>query len=133
MTHLLWPRLPANYQLLLEIVEAGGRGLHRSTAEIYDEARRQRPGIGYSTVQRGLARLGELGLIMPVRLPNHDAILYEPAGSRHAHFACDRCGRTLDIAFTLPQTSLDTLARQHGVVISAETIAFRGLCSRCSA
>jgi Fe2+ or Zn2+ uptake regulation protein len=126
-------KLPANYRLLLDVVEADGHGTHRSTADIYDAMRRVKPGIGYSTVQRGLARLAALGLVMPVRLPNVEALLFEPAGSGHAHFGCESCGATIDVDYVTPAASLAAIARELGVSISAESIAFRGLCKACVA
>jgi Fe2+ or Zn2+ uptake regulation protein len=118
--------------LLLDLVELGGAGAHRSTAEVYGLARERKPGIGYSTVQRGLQRLADLGLIMPVRLPGADAVLYEPLGDRHAHFACDRCGKTFDVDYAVPRSALARLSERHGFSFSGESVAFRGRCRDCA-
>jgi Fe2+ or Zn2+ uptake regulation protein len=126
------PRLPDNYRLLLDLVEAAGAGTHRSTADLYDLARDRRPGIGYSTVQRGLQRLAELDLIMPVRVPGVEAVLYEPRGRRHAHFACDICGKAYDVDYAVPRATLERLAERYGFAVSGESVAFRGVCRSCT-
>jgi Fe2+ or Zn2+ uptake regulation protein len=133
MTQRAAARLPENYRILLATVEAAAGGTHRSTAQLYDLMRQAKPGIGYSTVQRGLQRLADEGLIMPVRLPDVEALLYEPAGPPHAHFACRGCGRTFDVDFVVPRAVLAKISRDLGAVISSEAVAFRGFCKSCAA
>src|ERR1700730_7103838 len=55
--------LSLNYQLLREIVQSE-RGRHWTAHEVYVEARKRRPAIGFATVHRGLIRLCELAAVM---------------------------------------------------------------------
>ena len=74
------PALPKNYQLIYEIVERSGIGRHLTSSDIYAKALKRRPGIGFSTVYRGLERLRDLGMVSELHVPGTDAAAYEPAG-----------------------------------------------------
>ena len=133
MASPMQPSLPKNYQLVYDIVEESGVGRHLTTSEIYAEAVKRRPGVGFSTVYRGLERLRDLGLVSELLIPGADAATYEPAGSRHAHFRCSTCGTIEDVDYAIAPSTLEQLARQHGFKIKNESVAFEGLCAACSA
>ena len=124
-------KLPKNYQLIYDIVEASGVGRHLTPAQIYTKALKRRPGIGFSTVYRGLERLRDLGLISELRVPGVEAATYEPSGPRHAHFRCSECGEIEDVAYVVPPRTLKTLAMQHGFTIENERVTFEGRCTDC--
>lgn len=125
------PSLPKNYRLIYDIVEESGTGRHLTSSQVYAKARRRRPGIGFSTVYRGLERLRDLGLVSELRVPGADAATYEPSGPRHAHFRCSRCGEIEDVQYAIPARTLKTLAMQHGLTIESERVTFEGLCAAC--
>ncbi|MGH7706382.1 MAG: Fur family transcriptional regulator [Vulcanimicrobiaceae bacterium] len=124
-------RLPKNYQLLWEIVREQHPGTHLTTSDIFVEAKRRRPAIGFSTVYRGLARLRELGLVAEVAVPGADSVTYENSGSQHSHFRCLACGRVQDIDYVLPRSVLGALEAAHGLTISVDAIALSGRCAEC--
>lgn len=126
------PKLPKNYQLIYDIVEQSGLGRHLTPAEIYTKALKRRPGIGFSTVYRGLERLRDLGLVSELHVPGAEAATYEPAGPRHAHFRCSECGEIEDVAYAIPPRTLTTLAQQHGFTIDSERVTFEGRCADCA-
>jgi Fe2+ or Zn2+ uptake regulation protein len=125
--------LPKNYQLIYEIVEESGIGCHLTPSEIYAKALERRPGIGFSTVYRGLERLRDLGLVSELCVPGVDAATYEPAGPRHAHFRCRECGEIEDVAYAIPTRTLKALALKHGFKIGNERVTFEGRCAACGA
>lgn len=125
------PKLPKNYALIYDIVEASGIGRHLTSSEIYRKALRRRPGIGFSTVYRGLERLRDLGLVSELNVPGTEAATYEPAGPRHAHFRCSRCGEIEDVPYAIPPRTLKSLAQQHGFTIDNERVTFEGRCASC--
>ncbi len=127
------PSLPKNYQLIYDIVKASGIGRHLTSTEIYARASKRRPGIGFSTVYRGLERLRDLGLVSELDVPGADAASYEPSGPRHAHFRCSECGAIEDVAYAIPTRTLNALASQHGFKIESERVTFEGRCEACSA
>ncbi len=125
-------KLPKNYQLIHKIVEESGVGRHLRPSDIYAKALRRRPGIGFSTVYRGLERLRDLGLVSEVNVPGADATTYEPAAPPHAHFRCSSCGEIEDVAYAIPARTIKALATQHGFTIDSERVAFEGRCSACA-
>ena len=54
------PRLAKNHRLVNDILREQERGKHLSVADLYALARGRRPGIGFTTVYRALARLRDL-------------------------------------------------------------------------
>jgi Fur family transcriptional regulator, ferric uptake regulator len=125
--------LPTNYRLIYEIVERSGVGRHLTSSEIYAKALKRRPGIGFSTVYRGLGRLRDLGLISELVVPGVDAATYEPSGPRHAHFRCSECGEVEDVAYAIPARTIKALAHRHGFEIKNERVTFEGRCETCAA
>lgn len=131
MTSPSRPSLPKNYRLIYEIVEKSGLGRHLTPSEIYARALKRRPGIGFSTVYRGLERLRDLGLVSELYVPGVDAATYEPAGPRHAHFRCSKCGEIEDVPYAIPPRTLKSLALEHGFTIENERVTFEGRCASC--
>jgi Fur family transcriptional regulator, stress-responsive regulator len=125
--------LPKNYQLIYDIVAESGIGRHLTSSEIYAKALKRRAGIGFSTVYRGLERLRDLGLVSELHVPGADAATYEPAGPRHAHFRCTKCGEIEDVPYAIPARTLNALASQHGFNIKRERVTFEGRCAACGA
>lgn len=125
--------LPKNYQLLYEIVEKSGLGCHLTPSEIFAKAHKRRPGIGFSTVYRGLERLRDMGLVSEVHVPGGEAAAYEPMGPRHAHFRCSACGEIADVPYAIPPRTIKALASRHGLRIERERVTFEGRCASCSA
>jgi Fe2+ or Zn2+ uptake regulation protein len=128
----LRPSLPKNYQLIYKIVQDSGIGRHLTSAEIYAKATKRRPGIGFSTVYRGLERLRDLGLVSELYLPGADAATYEPSGPRHAHFRCRKCGEIEDVPYAVPPRTLKALAQRHGFKVESERVTFEGRCVDCN-
>jgi Fe2+ or Zn2+ uptake regulation protein len=126
------PSLPKNYQLIYKIVEESGLGRHLTPSQIYAKALKRRPGIGFSTIYRGLERLCDLGLVSELCVPGVDAATYEPSGPRHAHFRCSKCGEIEDVAYAIPTRAIKALALQHGFKIENERVTFEGRCAVCA-
>jgi Fe2+ or Zn2+ uptake regulation protein len=123
--------LPKNYRLIYEIIQESGLGCHLTSAELYAKALKRQPGIGFSTVYRGLERLRDLGLVSELNVPGTDAATYEPFGPRHAHFRCGACGKIEDVAYAIPERTLEALALEHGFKIESERVTFEGQCAAC--
>ncbi len=123
--------LPKNYQLVYDVVADSGVGRHLTMPEVFALAAERRPGIGYSTVYRGLGRLRDLGLIAEIVVPGADAATYEPLAPKHAHVRCRACGRIDDVAYALPPRVLRSVAVASGYAIDGGTVTFEGRCSVC--
>jgi Fe2+ or Zn2+ uptake regulation protein len=125
------PDLPANYRVVLDAVNEFGDGRHASAVEVFRRASELRPGIGFTTVHRGLARLHELGLVLKLDITGEGAAMYEPVTSPHAHFRCSSCGTVADVDYACDPAALAALETSHGLRISSESITFTGLCRAC--
>lgn len=125
-------KLPKNYQLIYKIVAESGLGRHLTPSEIYAKALRRQPGIGFSTVYRGLERLRDLGLVSELYASGAGAATYEPAGPPHAHFRCSKCGEIEDVPYAIPARTIRALALQHGFDIERERVTFEGRCTACN-
>ena len=125
--------LPKNYRLIYEIVEESGIGCHLTSTQIYAKALKRQPGIGFSTVYRGLERLRDLGLVSELYVRGVDAATYEPSGPKHAHFRCSECGEIEDVAYAIPARTIRALALEHGFKIDSERVTFEGRCVACAA
>jgi Fe2+ or Zn2+ uptake regulation protein len=125
------PRLPKNYRLIYDVVQESGLGRHLTMGDVFARASDRRPGIGYSTVYRGLVRLRDLGLISEILVPGADSATYEPVGPAHAHVRCVACGAIEDVAYALPSRVLKSVADQSGFAIEAGTVTFEGRCAPC--
>lgn len=126
------PSLPKNYQLIYDIVLESGIGRHLTPAQIYEEARSRRTGIGFTTVYRGLERLRDLGFVSEIQVPGVESARYEPSGTRHAHFRCTTCDAIEDVDFALPVRTMNALASRHGFTIEHERVTFEGRCANCN-
>jgi Fe2+ or Zn2+ uptake regulation protein len=125
------PRLPKNYRLVYDVVQESGLGRHLTMGDVFARASDLRPGIGYSTVYRGLVRLRDLGLISEILVPGADSATYEPVGPAHAHVRCVSCGTIDDVSYALPARVMNSVAEQSGYAIESGTVTFEGRCFSC--
>lgn len=125
------PRLAKNYRMIYDLIREQGAGRHLAVADVFALARQRQPGIGETTVYRALARLREMGLVSEIQLPGTDNAFYETAGSAHAHFRCDSCGKIEDIDYTLAPKTVVELARKHGAEVTEVLVSLHGRCSNC--
>jgi Fe2+ or Zn2+ uptake regulation protein len=126
------PQLPANYRVVLEAVNTYGSGRHATAQDVFERARQLRPGIGYTTVYRGLARLHELGYVLKLDITGEGSAMYEPATGAHAHFRCTGCGSVADVDFACDPGTKARLEALHGLDIRSESMTFTGLCRDCA-
>ncbi len=125
------PKLPANYRVILDVVGEYGNGRHASAIDVFRRARERRPGMGFTTVHRGLARLHALGLILKLDISGEGAAMYEPATHPHAHFRCTTCGAVADVDYACDPAELERIEATAGLRIERETITFAGRCRDC--
>ena len=124
-------KLPKNYKVVHDVIAAQPPGRHAAANEIYAEAKRRQPAIGYSTVYRALDRLRDEGLVHEVRVPGASSALYEPARHGHAHFLCTGCGRVADVDYAIPGVDIASLNAAHGIAITDVSLTFNGRCRAC--
>jgi Fe2+ or Zn2+ uptake regulation protein len=123
--------LTKNHRLVYDIVREQGHGTHLSMGDIHGLAAERRPGIGFTTIYRAIARLRDAGLVAEILLPGADAAVYEPAGPTHAHFRCTACGRVDDVAYAMPRAIADDLAARHDLQVDTVAVSLHGRCAAC--
>ena len=124
-------RLPANHQLVYDVVRAQEPGLHAPAGDIYARAKALKATLGYSTVYRALDRLCRMGLVLELHVPGLNAALYEQARAGHAHFVCRSCGRIEDIDCDLPSDTIRSVVRARDGEVDEITLTVHGRCTAC--
>jgi Fur family ferric uptake transcriptional regulator len=106
---------------------------HFSAADLLQDARAKRLGIGRATIFRTLDILVEIDRVERIDLPNgeHAYVACEPA--HHHHVICSRCGISLDIADAGLRKVVDQIARRTGFRIDDHRLELFGLCPGCQA
>ena len=125
------PWLPADYQVIYEIIDEGGIGCHLTAREIHARVLERWSGIGFPTVCLGLEHLRALGLVCKLYVPDVDAATYEPSRPRHAGFRCSECGQIGDLTYAIPRSTIEELASRHGFAIESQRVTFEGRCVAC--
>ncbi len=104
---------------------------HFTAADLIDEARDRRLGIGRATIFRALDLFTDLNLLERLDLPtgDHAYVPCEPA--HHHHVVCSRCGRTTEVDDLGLQSVVDDVSRQTGFAIESHRLELYGLCPPC--
>jgi Fur family transcriptional regulator, ferric uptake regulator len=104
---------------------------HFTAADLLDDARERRLGIGRATVFRALDVLLELGVVERIDLPSgeHAYVACEP--SHHHHVVCSRCGQTSDIEDAGLTGVVDEIERRTGYRVDRHRLELFGLCPAC--
>ncbi len=108
-----------------------GRAGHFTAADLIDEARDRRMGIGRATIFRALDLFTDLNVLERLDLPTgeHAYVPCEPV--HHHHVVCSRCGRTTGADDHGLQAMVDEVARHTGYRIDEHRLELYGLCPSC--
>jgi Fur family transcriptional regulator, ferric uptake regulator len=104
---------------------------HFAAADLVQEARVRRLGIGRATIFRTLDVLLELGLVERLDLPSGEHAYVGCAASHHHHVVCSSCGRTVEIEDAGLRTLVREVARRTGFRVDDHRLEFFGLCAEC--
>ena len=124
-------RLPANYQLVYDVVRDMEPGLHAPASDIFTRAKARKPTLGYSTVYRALDRLCQMRLVLELHLPGMNAALYEQARAGHAHFVCRACGRIEDVDCDVPSDAIHSFVKGRDGDVEEIILTVHGRCTDC--
>lgn len=104
---------------------------HFSAADLVDEARARRLGIGRATIFRTLDVLAELDLVERIDLPSgeHAYVACEPV--HHHHVVCSGCGRSDDIDDAGLRAVVREVARRTGYRVDDHRLELFGRCPEC--
>lgn len=101
-----------------------------SPAEIYQEARKDLPGLTETTVYRTLDFLADNGLAWPIRI-DKGHLVYELAGLRHHHIICRQCGGEIEIDHAVLKSAYAKLETASGYRLFDDHLTLFGMCPKC--
>lgn len=107
---------------------------HLSTEELYDKVRKQAPSVGQATVYRTLKLFCDAGLAKEVHFGDGMA-RYETTVDtvHHDHLICIGCGRQVEFMDAAIEKLQETLAEQHGFLLTSHHMYLYGVCPACRA
>jgi len=105
---------------------------HYTVEELYDEIKKMKPQIGYSTVYRALKLLVSCGLATECTF-DESAVRYEPThqAQHHDHLICRVCGKIIEFENDKIEKLQKDVARKYGFHVSAHKLQLYGECSKC--
>lgn len=104
-----------------------GTKKHPSAEMIYLDLRETNPTLSFGTVYRNLKQLEETGRVIRVSTLNNRE-RYDANCSDHLHFACEKCGRVVDLMDADTATAVTACGLPNGVKIRS----IYGTCELCS-
>ncbi len=105
-----------------------GRDGHFTAAELLDEARQRRLGIGRATIFRALDLFADLGLLERLDLPTGDHAYVPCEPVHHHHVVCSVCGASTDVQAACIQATVAEIERQSGYRIDSHRLELYGRC-----
>ena len=100
---------------------------HPSAEMIYLDLRENNPNLSFGTVYRNLKQLEETGRVIRVSTVNNRE-RYDANCSDHLHFACEKCGRVIDLMDADMATAITACGLPNGIRIRS----IYGICESCS-
>lgn len=89
---------------------------HPSAEMIYNDLKGDLPNLSLGTVYRNLKQLEELGRVIRVtNVDNHER--YDAICEDHLHFACEKCGRVVDLMDADPAIAIKACGMPDGAKI----------------
>ena len=103
---------------------------HFTADDVYEEVKKEYPGLGQATVFRNLNKMAEEGILLRIEVPGGGRG-YELRAPKHYHAKCMKCGKLFDIEMDYMPNLEKKVKDAHGFQFSGHDIIFTGLCSSC--
>ena len=109
-----------------------GTKSHPTAAWVYDELKREFPGLSLGTVYRNLGILKDQGL---VRILQSGSTFdrFDADTRAHYHFVCESCGRVDDVDMAVSAELEALAAARLGCSVTGHRLDFFGRCAACAA
>ena len=118
---------PQRMAILHTLRHSGG---HLSPTEVYEQARRDQPGLTEPTVYRTLEFLAENGYALAAHVGG-GKLVYELTEENHHHLICRKCGKTVAVEYDALAGLYAQLNASTGYQLDASHVTFFGLCPDC--
>lgn len=122
-------RLTGPRRVVAELIAA--REGYFSAADLIDDAKARRLGIGRATVFRSLELMTELGVLERLDLPNGDHAYVPCEPVHHHHVVCSTCGRVTEIDDRGLAAAVEDIERRTGWQVESHRLELYGRCPRC--
>jgi Fur family peroxide stress response transcriptional regulator len=103
---------------------------HPTAERVYEQVKKELPGVGLATIYRNLRLLSEAGEIAEIATKagtNH----FDGNAEQHYHFRCDRCGSIHDLDEPVDKAIEDRVATKTGFIVTGHYVELGGLCLSC--
>jgi Fur family ferric uptake transcriptional regulator len=104
---------------------------HLSAQELYAQAKRQNPRIGFATVYRTLKLLEECGLARTMDYGD-GTLRYEPDRFQHHHIICTSCNRTVEFLSPELESLLQQVQKMHYFLPQSHAVRILSVCADCN-
>jgi Fur family ferric uptake transcriptional regulator len=106
---------------------------HISAEELYDQLKREYPGIGLATIYRTLKLLSECGLANELHFSN-GVTRYEHlfGHEHHDHLICLRCGKYIEVVEPAIEELQAKLAQKNNFQVLRHRMELYGICHECT-
>jgi Fur family ferric uptake transcriptional regulator len=104
---------------------------HFTAADLVEDARSRRPGLGRATVFRTLDLLADLRAVERLDLPTGEHAYVACETSHHHHVVCESCGRSQDVDDAGLRAVVRDIARRTGYRIDDHRLELFGRCPSC--
>ena len=123
-------RLTGPRRAVAEMIAA--REGHFTAADLLEDARVRRLGIGRATVFRALDLLTELDLLEHIDLPTgeHAYVACQPRAHHH-HVVCETCGRVTEVGDLGLASAIEQIEVRTGWRVESHRLELYGRCPRC--
>jgi Fe2+ or Zn2+ uptake regulation protein len=102
-----------------------------TAAELEEEARNRRLGVGRATIFRALELFVDLGLVERLDLPTGDHVYVACQPSHHHHILCIACGKSTDIEDCGVSAVAREVGRRTGYAIQSHRLQLFAICPDC--
>ncbi|MBC8317702.1 MAG: transcriptional repressor [Desulfobulbaceae bacterium] len=107
---------------------------HVSAEDLYRHIHKTTPSIGAATVYRTLKLLADAGLASGKNFGD-GYVRFEcclQRSAHHDHLICTRCGKIVEFSNSTIEKLQETVARDHGFLITDHSLDIYGVCQDCS-
>lgn len=115
----------------LAILDAVRLHPHADTTALAAAVREQLGDVSQQAVYDGLGVLTRAGLVRRIQPPGLVARYELRVADNHHHVVCRSCGAIEDVDCAIGEAPCLNAAKDHGFVIDAAEVVYRGLCPTC--
>jgi Fe2+ or Zn2+ uptake regulation protein len=104
-----------------------------TAADLIDDARSRRLGIGRATIFRALDLFEDLAVLERLDLPSGEHAYVPCKPAHHHHVVCSSCGKTAEVEDRGLSSVVEEVARGTGFAIENHRLELYGICPDCQA